>query len=174
MEQHNFEKPFSDEEESGFDIMESVADFIYHWYLIFIAKIFSLGLAYLENRSWLPRYQTAGTIMIEGNRMTGGVAQNLMQGFGVESGYKNTNNQVIMLGSYDLVSRVVDSIPFLKIDYISKGSFKTRNLYKRLLLPFNPIMFRPKHITLHSKLNCARMEHSQLLLMIISYSAILQ
>jgi len=35
-----------------------------------------------------------------------------------------------MLGSYDLVCKVVDSIPYLKVDYISKGSFKTRNMYK--------------------------------------------
>jgi capsular exopolysaccharide synthesis family protein len=135
MEQHSFEKPFSDEEDSGFDIMEWVAYFLHHWYLFVTFVILALGMAYLENRSWMPKFQSAGTMMIDGNRTTGGGTQALMQGFGVESGYRNTNNQVIMLGSYDLVCRVVDSLPFMKVDYISKGSFKTRNLYKTS--PFN-------------------------------------
>jgi len=87
-------------------------------------------LAYLENRSWLPTVQTAGTVMIEENRGGSSSSQALMQGFGVQSGYKNVTNQVIMLRSYDLVCKVVDSIPFIKVDYISKGPFITRNLYK--------------------------------------------
>ena len=129
MEQVNYEKPFNDEEESSFDIMEWVSYFLHHWYLFIIGVIISLGLAYLDNRTWLPTFQTAGTVMIdEGRTAINNSSQALMQGFGIESGYRNINNQVIMLGSYDLVCKVVDSIPYLKVDYISKGSFKTRNM----------------------------------------------
>ena len=53
-----------------------------------------------------------------------------MQGFGVDAGYKNVQNQLIMLRSYDLACRVVDSMPFLYTDYITQGRFKTRNLYR--------------------------------------------
>ena len=130
MEQNNYEKPFNDEEESGFEIMEWVSYFLHRWYLFVIGVILSLGLAYLENRSWLPTFQTAGTVMIEESKSVQSGSQALMQGFGIQSGFRNTTNQVIMLGSYDLVCKVIDSIPFLKVDYISKGSFKTRNLYK--------------------------------------------
>jgi len=130
MEQNNFEKQFNDEEESGFDIMEWILHFLHFWYLFVIGIIISLGLAYLDNRSWLPTVQTAGTVMIEENRGGSSSSQALMQGFGVQSGYKNVTNQVIMLRSYDLVCKVVDSIPFIKVDYISKGPFITRNLYK--------------------------------------------
>ena len=130
MEPNNFEKQFNDEEESGFDIMEWVSYFLHHWYLFVMGVIISLGLAYLSNRSWLPTYQTAGTVMIEENRSGGNNSQALMQGFGVQAGYKNAVNQVIMLGSYDLVCKVVDSLPFIKTDYISKGPFITRNLYR--------------------------------------------
>ncbi len=131
MEQINYEKPFNDEEESSFDIMEWVSYFFHHWYLFVIGVIVSLGLAYLDNRTWLAKYQTAGTIIIdEGRTAINNSSQALMQGFGIESGYRNSNNQVIMLGSYDLVCKVVDSLPFLKVDYISKGSFKTRNIYR--------------------------------------------
>jgi len=130
MEQNNYEKPFMEEEESSFDIMEWVSYFLHFWYLFVLGIILSLGLAYLDNRSWLPTFQTAGTVMIEEYRGVSSGSQALMQGFGVETGYRNVNNQVIMLGSYDLVCKVVDSLPSLKVDYISKGSFKTRNLYK--------------------------------------------
>ncbi|MFM2290738.1 MAG: hypothetical protein RIS29_551 [Bacteroidota bacterium] len=133
MENNNsyYDKQYLEDEESGFDVMEWVSYFLHHWYLFVIGIILSLGLAYLENRSWLPSYQSAGTMLIEEGKSGGGAAsQALMQGFGVESGYRNVSNQVIMLGSNDLISRVVDSLPFLKVDYISKGSFKTRNLYK--------------------------------------------
>jgi len=141
MQQNFYNNQNIEDEESSFDIMEWASYFLHHWYLFVIGIILSLGLAYLENRSWLASSQTAGTVMIEENRSVGNSSQALMQGFGIQSGYKNVSNQVIMLGSYDLISRVVDSIPFLKVDYISKGSFKTRNLYKT-----SPIIIQPDYV----------------------------
>ena len=128
MEQNNIDKPFIEEDESGFDIMEWVTNFLHYWYLFVIGIIISLGLASLQNRRWIASYKTSGTMIIEQYRTTS-TTQALMQGFGDEAGYRNVDNQVIMLGSYDLISKVVDSLPQLKIDYISKGNFKTRNLY---------------------------------------------
>lgn len=141
MQQNLYDKQMVDDEESSFDIMEWISYFLHHWYLFVIGIILSLGLAYLENRSFLPTVQTAGTVMIEENRSVGNSSQALMQGFGIQAGYRNITNQVIMLKSYDLVSKVVDSIPFLKVDYISKGSFKTRNLYKT-----SPIAIQPDYV----------------------------
>lgn len=128
MEQNKIDKPFIDEEDSNFDLMEWVHNFLHYWYLFVIGIIISLGLAYLQNRTWLPTYETSGTLIIEEYR-TSSSTQALMQGFGVQAGYKNVDNQVIMLGSYDLISKVVDSLPQLEVEYISKGRFKTRNLY---------------------------------------------
>ncbi|MFT3753545.1 MAG: polysaccharide biosynthesis tyrosine autokinase [Paludibacter sp.] len=141
MQQNFYDKQIVDDEESSFDIMEWVSSFLHYWYLFVFGIILSLGLAYLENRSYLPTVQTAGSVMIEENRSVGNSSQALMQGFGIQSGYRNITNQVIMLKSYDLVSKVVDSIPFLKVDYISKGSFKTRNLYKT-----SPIIIQPDYV----------------------------
>jgi capsular exopolysaccharide synthesis family protein len=141
LEQNNIGKSFSEEEESGFDIMEWVSYFLHFWYLFVIGIILSLGLAYLENRSWMPVFQTAGKVMIEESKGPSSNALSLMQGFGVESGFKNVNNQVIMLGSYDLVCKVVDSLPFISVDYISKGSFKTRNLYNS-----SPILIKSDYV----------------------------
>jgi tyrosine-protein kinase Etk/Wzc len=140
MEVNNFEKPFNDEEESGFDIMEWASYFLHHWYLFVIGIIISLGLANLQNRKWLPSYQTAGTVMIDEGRGAGATSA-LMQGFGVDAGYRNVSNQIIMLGSNDLMSRVVDSLPFMKVEYMSKGNFKTRNLYRT-----SPVLIETQYI----------------------------
>lgn len=141
MEQNNYERPFAEEEESGFDLMEWISYFFHFWYLFVIGIVLSLGAAYLENRTVIESYQTAGRVMIEEARGPVNSNMGLMQGFGVESGFKNAKNQIIMLGSYDLISKVVDSLPFLNVDYMSKGNFKTRNLYDT-----SPIYIKPDYI----------------------------
>lgn len=126
--QNNIEQQFQ-EEDSSFDIMHWVSLGLHYWYLFVIFTLLALGLAYLKNRSWMPAYQSVGKIMIDEYGASPG-AQAIMQGFGLQASYRNINNQVIMLGSYDLLCKVVDSMPDLKIDYISKGRFKTHYLYK--------------------------------------------
>jgi tyrosine-protein kinase Etk/Wzc len=125
----NIDKTGFQEEESSFNIMEWVSLFISHWYLFAIGLMVALSLSYLQNRKWLPQFKTTGTVIIDESRSTMNSAQVLMQGFGIQESYRNVSNQVIMIGSYDLLSRVVDSLPNLNLEYISKGRFKTRNLY---------------------------------------------
>ena len=116
-------------EESSFNIMEWISLFVSHWYLFVIGLVVALSLSYLQNRKWLPEYKTIGTVLIDESRSTMNSAQVLMQGFGIQESYRNVSNQVIMIGSNDLLGRVVDSLPNLRLEYISKGRFKTRNLY---------------------------------------------
>lgn len=117
------------DEESSFNIMEWISLFVSHWYLFVIGLVVALSLSYLQNRKWLPEYKTIGTVLIDESRSTMNSAQVLMQGFGIQESYRNVSNQVIMIGSNDLLGRVVDSLPNLRLEYISKGRFKTRNLY---------------------------------------------
>ena len=119
----------NEEEESNFNILEWLMLFLHYWYLFVIGVAIAWGCAMLKNRKWLPSFYSQGTIIIKESNYYGNANSTLMQGFGVDAGYKNVNNQVIMLGSYDLMSRVVDSLPFMQTEYITKGRFKTRNLY---------------------------------------------
>lgn len=117
------------EEESSFDFQKWLHLFIKNWYLFLIfIPAFLIG-GYLKNRSWMPIYQSVGTIIINENKYRS-ATQNFMQGFGLEDAYQSVNNQVIILNSYDLIGKVVDSLPFMKVDYLTVGRFKTRNLYK--------------------------------------------
>ena len=116
-----------DEEDSlNFNPLEWLFTFMHYWYLFVIALAIALGMAMLKNRRWIPTYYSQGESSPYGNS----ASSSLMQGFSVDAGYKNVNNQMIMLGSYDLMSRVVDSLPFLNVEYITQGRFKTRQLYR--------------------------------------------
>ncbi len=121
----------SEEEHSSFNLLEWVMLFLHYWYLFAIAVAIALGAAMLKNRKWLPMFYSQGTVIIKETSGYSSSQSALMQGFGLDVDYKNINNQVIMLGSYDLMCRVVDSIPFLNTEYITQGRFKTRNLYRQ-------------------------------------------
>ncbi|MCQ2324056.1 MAG: polysaccharide biosynthesis tyrosine autokinase [Paludibacteraceae bacterium] len=138
---NNFQDP-NDEEESSFNIMEWVFKVLHYWYLFVIGLVIAFGIASLKNRKWLPSYYSQGTIIIkETGAVYGGANSALMQGFGVDAGYKNVQNQLIMLRSYDLMSRTIDSLPFLQAEYITQGRFKTRNIYHN-----TPITVEPKRV----------------------------
>jgi hypothetical protein len=122
--------PIIEEDNSGIDIMEWVFRIINHWYLFLIAGIIAFSLAYLKNRRVIESYLTTGTLIIQESSGGGYGSSALMQGFGMEAGYRNVNNQLIILGSYDLISRTVDSLPFMDVEYITRGRFKTRNIYR--------------------------------------------
>lgn len=115
----------------NFNPLEWFFTFLHYWYLFVIALVIAMGMAMLKNRRWIPQYFSQGTIVIKENTGYGATNFALMQGFGVDAGYKNVNNQMIMLNSYDLMSRVVDSLPFMNVEYITQGRFKTRQLYRQ-------------------------------------------
>ncbi len=122
---------FIEEEKSDFDIVEWIFRILHYWYLFVIAGVIAFSLAYLKNKKVIESYLTTGTLIIKDASGGGYGAQSLMQGFGVDAGYRNVNNQLIILRSYDLIQRTVDSLPFLNVEYITKGRFKTRNIYKQ-------------------------------------------
>ena len=102
------ETPIIEEEESNFNILEWIFKFLRYWYLFVIALVIALGLAYLKNRSWMPVYYTEAKVIIESS--TADNAYNFMQGFGGGMDYINTNNQLLILGSYDLINRTIQNL----------------------------------------------------------------
>ena len=111
---------------SNINIMEWVVRFLHYWYLFVLGLAIAGSLAMLKNRRWIPSYYSYGTIII---KQSTGYGANLMQGFRIDEGMNDVNNQVLRLRSHDLISRTVDSLPFLNVEYITMGRFKTRNLY---------------------------------------------
>ena len=69
-----------------------------------------------------------------------GASYPFMQGFGVGAGYTNVNNQLIIIGSYDLIGRTVDSLPFLNVEYIQVRMLSQKIEHLRQTAGFNPIV----------------------------------
>ena len=86
-----------DEEKSNFDIMEWVFRILHYWYLFVIAGILAFSLAFIKNKRVIASYLTTGTMIIQEPTNSNYGASALMQGFGVDAGYKNVNNQLIIL-----------------------------------------------------------------------------
>jgi capsular exopolysaccharide synthesis family protein len=120
-----------DEHENSFEFLPWVMRFLRNWYLFVIAIVIALGLAYLKNRQWKPIYKVSANVLIEEGGRTSSMSGNqaLMQGFGIEMGYRNVNNQVILFSSYDIIRKAIERLP-LDIDYIRVGRFKSIDLYK--------------------------------------------
>lgn len=139
IEQKNHTQAFVDEE-SSFDIREWLHYFLQHWYLFLCFVILFIMLIYAKNRRWMPLYETAGTIIMAENKY---LPQNqfFLGGFNV-GGYQNVNDQLVILNSYDLIGKVVDSLEFMKVDYLTIGRFKTRNIYRN-----TPIYIQSNYIS---------------------------
>lgn len=140
--QSPYQDPYSqsvEEETSSINILAWLMRILHYWYLFVIAALIAFCCAYLKNRKWLPKQLSTASIIIQ--QSTRSVDAALMNGFDVGRGYSNVTNQMVMLGSYDLTARVIDSIPFLNVEYIQQGRFKTRNLYRSspILLEYESI-----------------------------------
>lgn len=135
-----------EEENSSFDIMAWLMKFVRVWYLFVICISLALFFAYLQNRKWQPEYQIEARMMIEENKnaMYGGLGNGFMQGFGVQAGYRNVNNQIIMFGSRDLTRKVIGDLPSFTVDYYTQGRFKTNNLYKQSPAQIEHVFIAPE------------------------------
>ena len=122
------ETPIIENNESNFNVLEWVFKFLRYWYLFVIALVVAFGLAYLKNRSWMPQYYTEAKVLIESSSADN--AYGFMSGFGAGMDYMNTNNQLLILGSYDLINRTVQNLSF-GVDFYTRGHFRTHSLYGR-------------------------------------------
>ena len=128
------ETPIVENSESNFNVLEWVFKFLRYWYLFVIALVIAFGLAYLKNRSWMPQYYTEAKVLIESSSADN--AYGFMQGFGAGMDYMNTNNQLLILGSYDLINRTVQNLSF-GVDFYTRGHFRTHSLYGREPIAIN-------------------------------------
>lgn len=116
-----------DEDESTFDVMEWIFKILHHWYLFVIFLAITLGIAFLVNRTWKPIYQVSAQILIGANQPSQS-SQLMMQGFNLNTAYKNIDNQMIIFTSNKLIHKALSEID-LSVDYYTEGRFKLNNLY---------------------------------------------
>ncbi len=120
--------PKPSEENSSSDLMMWVKLFLHYWYLFLIAVVVAVGIAFVKNCSWMPQYNTEAQVIIEPGMSSSQFS--FMQGFGGTVDYTHTNNQLLIIGSYDIINRAISKLNF-GVDYYVTDNFKTYNLYGR-------------------------------------------
>lgn len=97
-----------------------------YWYLFIISVVIFAGYAYIQNKSWVPFFPIRAQMLLEDRDAASIVSGAVPWG----SILKNTENQKIVLGSYDMTERTVDNLPTkMFIDYYIQTRFKKISLY---------------------------------------------
>ncbi|MDO4727279.1 MAG: polysaccharide biosynthesis tyrosine autokinase [Porphyromonadaceae bacterium] len=121
---------FSEEEASSFNLMEWVMRFLKYWYLFAIGVVIALTIAYYQNRSFVPIYNSSLRLLLKQESGSFLSMQNFNSGFSRQD-QTNIENQILLLQSQDLIGRTIDSLPNFKIDFYRKLKFKNRPMYGR-------------------------------------------
>ncbi|WP_165020964.1 exopolysaccharide transport family protein [Dysgonomonas sp. ZJ279] len=96
-----------------------------YWYLFVLSILICLGIAYLENKSWVAVYTTQALIMLEDRGNTGVVNAVPMGNL-----LRNTTNQQILLASFGMTERAVKNLPQkMRVDYFRQTHFKRFSIY---------------------------------------------
>lgn len=97
-----------------------------YWYLFVISVAIFTAYAYIKNKSWVPYYPIRAQMLLEDRSSASIVSGSVTWG----SILRNTENQKIVLGSYDMTQRTVDNLPTkMFVDYYIQTRFKKISLY---------------------------------------------
>ena len=124
--QNKFNGPVHSQPQMSFNILDWVLKFLRYWWLFIITVVIAFGIAYVYNKSWQPSYVNEAKIMIDNSSTSQSFS--FMQGFNGGSDFMYSNNQLLILGSFDLIDRTLQQLPFT-IDYYTKGRFRNESLY---------------------------------------------
>ncbi|MCK5136219.1 MAG: polysaccharide biosynthesis tyrosine autokinase [Bacteroidales bacterium] len=104
------------------------------WHLFLISLIVAGTCATVYNKYTIPIYLVSSTILIEEGGSRGiPDTESMLQGFGLQAGAQNLDNQIQILSSWSMINKALDELSF-KIDYYRKGLFKRVSYY-----PYHPI-----------------------------------
>jgi len=121
------------EKDSGLDIKRILFLVLKYWYFILISLIIGLVVAYMINRYTIRIYPVSMTILIKDEpEKDNSIVDLLYNGRGFTPG-KNYYNEEILLKSYPLIRKAVDSLDF-NISVLKEGDIKTTEIYP---IPFN-------------------------------------
>ena len=124
--------PFQDEP-SNFHLGEWIEKSKRYWYLFVVASIIAVGFIVFTNLQWTPTYKVAGRLMVNYNQQKNTLPNSNTNPFDYNgvAAQREINNQLILMTSYDFLSRVVDSLPDLLVEYSEQKKLKNYDLYKR-------------------------------------------
>ena len=129
-------------EGESIDIKRYISLFISNWYWFALALFISLTLAYGINRYSEKIYTVSSSLLIKDDRMSGGLqmAGSFLSGSDIYKSQQNLQNEIGILKSFSLNSRVIGSLPDFHITYMGIGrrNIVESRLYKNTC-PFEVI-----------------------------------
>lgn len=110
------------------------------WHYFLITLLITFFFAWLFISLSIPKYKVTASLLIEQDQKTNSINnEQLLEGFGLGSGMKNLDNQIMILKSKSLVSRALKELNFQN-EYYVRGSFDDLPLY-----PSSPILIIPQN-----------------------------
>lgn len=141
-QQENFEsirhRPHPDD---VVDAKKILLYFLRNWYWFILSICIAVVISWLYLQNTLKVWKTSATILIEeGNRNQHQGTRNLTEGYGLNAGMQNIENQIVILSSWNLVEKALTGLSF-DMDYYYMGKFSKQSLYKKS--PFKVLMTDP-------------------------------
>lgn len=111
------------------------------WLFFLIFMIVALLAAFIYVKNYIPTYRVSATLLInEEKKMPSMGNDQLFEGFGLGSGTKNLDNQMMILSSRALIGRTLDELPFYT-EWYDRGLFNSIALY-----PDPPLKIVPERL----------------------------
>ena len=137
---NNSPQPQEQEEESfiNIDFKKLLNDILKFWWLFVVALVVAYICVWIYHKYKHPIYRTELTILVdEQDKQSMSSQSNMMEGFMLNSGMRNIDNQLAILSSRSMVRRVVESMG-IYIAYYHEGRIVTSELYGST--PFTVVM----------------------------------
>ena len=110
-------------------------DFLYYysillnkWYLLVLGLLIGVSFFYLNVRYAKNQYKISGSVLIEDTEKQSLTQEAISKQFGFDKEASNMEDRMRLLGSTEVMQRVVDSLG-LNISYIEEGRIKTNELF---------------------------------------------
>ncbi|MCK5368963.1 MAG: hypothetical protein KAQ62_10435, partial [Cyclobacteriaceae bacterium] len=127
------------------DVKKYLFYFLRNWYWFILAMCIAITVSWLYLEHTLKVWETSATILIEeGNRNQSKGANNMMEGYGINSAMQSIENQIVILSSWNLVEKALSGLSF-NMDYYYREKINKQSLYKKSPIkvlmtdPLNPI-----------------------------------
>jgi tyrosine-protein kinase Etk/Wzc len=129
------------EDEDSIDKKKLIFKFLYNWHWFVLSIIFAGSVAFLYNRYTTPVYDINTMLLIKQPKTGASNIANIpgsgiFQDFGMLSGLRNINNQMVILSSTPLVRRTLQELGF-EVSYYSMSRIAVFEAYKSV--PFQVI-----------------------------------
>ncbi|QPH39931.1 GumC family protein [Pedobacter endophyticus] len=120
----------------------TVKKYLFHWPLFLIALIFTLSVAFVYMKRFKPVYEIKATMIIKDNSKTPEAKSNVLDEIGLTGSSELIENEMKVLKSRQLISKIVDDFQLWTTYYRKDGLFtETDGLNARDVYTDSPVKF---------------------------------